>query len=95
MYLVRKTHEQQPFYFGYVICVSMLKMGGDSKGVKNGVRHLVIIEPYQFVSASVWYRRIFIHNSILKGGGISVSQTYVEILIPSESTMSVFLTQPL
>ncbi len=35
MYLVRKTHEQQPFYFGDVICVSMPKMGGDSKGVNN------------------------------------------------------------
>ncbi len=23
------------FYFGYVICVSMLKMGGDSKGVNS------------------------------------------------------------
>ncbi len=28
MYLVRKTREQEPFYFGFVICVSMLRMGG-------------------------------------------------------------------
>ncbi len=33
MYLVRKTHEQQPFNFGYVICVSMPKMGVTAKGL--------------------------------------------------------------
>ncbi len=36
MYLVRKTREQEPFYFGFVICVSMLRMGGGGGGGGGG-----------------------------------------------------------
>ncbi len=45
MYLVRKTREQEPFYFGFVICVSMLRMGGGGVTAKGCIK--VIHTPEQ------------------------------------------------
>ncbi len=62
MYLVRKTHKQQPFYFGYVICVSMPKMGGDSKGVNTQqiyVGLLAEIIPFVILAGTVCLEIIF------------------------------------